>query len=121
IARGPADDLDAGSDEIIRVLETARREAVNRATSVQVRLDMTAARFEITSMQSDSIELLAEGTLRLPAGIALVPRKAPAVLVFAPTGIATTSDSVQLKGPNGSRVIAADRWTGTPVRGHDDS
>ncbi|MGH7517994.1 MAG: GspH/FimT family pseudopilin [Gemmatimonadales bacterium] len=121
IVRGPADDLDTGSDEIIRVLETARREAVNRATSVQVRLDMTAARFAIRSVQSDSIELLAEGTLPLPAGVAPERRDAPVEFTFAPTGVATASDSVRLTGQSGSRVIAADRWTGAPVRGRDDS
>ncbi len=119
IARGPASELDTAADALVQALERARRTAVTGGATVRVALEPTTRRLTVVSIRSDSIELVDEIVLQLPAGVTLDPSSSPAAFTFTAAGLAT-GDSVRVGSPDGRRTIRVDRWTGVALRdGHD--
>jgi general secretion pathway protein H len=102
--RGP----EAAAAEVVRLLSSARRLAVDRAQPVSLALNPTAGTWRaVAEPAGDS---LGAGTLALPEGVTLTA-EGPARFVFHPMGGATGGWLTLSDGARTARV-QVDRWTG---------
>lgn len=109
---GPADSLAAATDDVVRLLESARRSAADRALPVRLTLD-PSGRFRAEARSGDSTIVLADSTLAL--GGARLDSERPAVVTFDPLGTATPA-TLRLRLHSATRTVRIDRWTGAVRR-----
>lgn len=114
IRAAPSDPLDGAADELVRVLETARRAAAARGSTIQVTLRSSGSiRSEL--LHGDSALVLHNAALG--AGWLHVDLDAPPqVITFDPAGTASPR-IVRIRHGSASRTVAVDRWTGAVRRG----
>ena len=89
----------------------ARREAIERATTVTVVLDPAAARYRADTSGPRGSGLLAEGQLALGDGVVLESDSLRLRFSFRPDG-SVFGDTLTVRGRWESSRIAIDRWTG---------
>lgn len=98
----------AVADELVAVLSTARRMAVERGEPVTLALGRSGAYVARAGAASDSV---GGGSLDLPPGVALAVDGGAARFVFLPLGTAR-GPAVRVNGAGTSLEVEVDRWTG---------
>jgi prepilin-type N-terminal cleavage/methylation domain-containing protein len=104
-----SDDATRAAEEVLRVLQGARQAALERAAATAVLVEPASGRYWVTF--GDSAAGTVTGTFTPPAGVTLVGPEPRARVLFLPTGTAV-ADSLFLRGPTRTAVVAVDRWTG---------
>jgi Tfp pilus assembly protein FimT len=106
-----ADKVPTDADAILVLLRDARRSAVAHSALVAVRLDPETGRFRVDTTGVKGMGTLTEGKLELGGATKLVTDLARLQFIFQPTG-ASFSDSVGVRGPNGTMMVTVDPWSG---------
>lgn len=99
------------ADPLLQLLRQARGEAVQSGTLVAVRLDPTSGVFRIDTTGVQGMAPYAEGTIDLGGSSVFVTDLERLQFIFQPTG-ASFSDSVGVRGSNGTVMVQVDTWTG---------
>lgn len=99
------------ADPLLQLLREARGTAVHSGTLVAVRLDPTSGVFRIDTTGVQGMASYAEGTVDLGGSSVFVTELERLQFVFQPTG-ASFSDSVGVRGTNGTVMVQVDPWTG---------
>ncbi|HEY0036026.1 MAG TPA: GspH/FimT family pseudopilin [Longimicrobium sp.] len=110
LARTPQDDAAAAAAEVIQVLATARRAAVERGEPVTVTLETRSGAYLVRSGPA-AADSVATGRVVIPAGVALVNVPGRAVSEFDPLGGARPA-TLRIVGTGTVMMIEVDRWTG---------
>jgi type II secretion system protein H len=110
----PYDRLATAADELVRVLERARRSAAELASPVRLTLDPRSGRVRMEAIDGDTVIGIEDRALSLgPARLEL--DLADRALTFDPLGGATPG-SLRLRFGSAVQVIAVERWTGAARR-----
>jgi Tfp pilus assembly protein FimT len=99
------------ADALLALLRDARRQAVQLSALVAVRLDPETGRYRVDTTGVKGMGTLAEGRLELGGATVFVTTQPRLQFLFQPTG-ASFSDSVGVRGPNGTRMVTVDPWSG---------
>jgi len=98
-------------DAVIKLLGDARKIAIERNESVTLRLDPISGRYRADTVGVAGSGELGEGTLTLGAQETMITDLPRLVYVFHPTG-STFADTVLVRGPTTSVMVAVDPWNG---------
>lgn len=99
------------ADLVLGLLRDARRQSIQHSALVAVRIDPTSGKYRVDSTGVAGMGVLREGTLDLGGATVLVTDQARLQFIFQPTG-ASFSDSVGVRGPNGTMMVLVDPWSG---------
>jgi Tfp pilus assembly protein FimT len=99
------------ADALLGLLRDSRRQAVQHSALVAVRLDPTSGKYRVDTTGVHGMGTLREGELELSGATVLVTDLARLQFLFQPTG-ASFSDSVGVRGPNGTVMVMVDPWSG---------
>jgi Tfp pilus assembly protein FimT len=102
---------ESDAEALLGLLRDARRQSVQHSASVAVRLDPTSGKYRIDTTGVNGMGVLTEGDLELGGATVLVTDLARLQFLFQPTG-ASFSDSVGVRGPNGTVMVTVDPWSG---------
>ena len=112
LARAPSSDLPQARRELVALIEQARLLALQRGTSVDIRVDPSTGRAWLFATEGDTLRLIATSTLtHLSTVEMLAGAEARLRYAIAPDG-QTFGRTIVLRGPNGVERISADPWTG---------
>ena len=103
--------LDAATRPLVALLERARLTALERGTTVDVRLDPASGRAWIFAVDADSLRLTAVSSFTRMSTVAVASDGVRPRFVFAATGTATGT-AIVVRGVEGVRRIGVDPWTG---------
>jgi hypothetical protein len=92
-------------------LRGARREAIEKATTVTVLIDPAGARYRADTAGPRGAGLLDEGPVQLDAGVSLESDSLRVRFTFRPDG-SVFADTLTVRGRWATSRIAVDRWTG---------
>ena len=98
-------------EDVVRLLNDARKIAIERNETVTLRLDPTSGRYRADTVGVAGSGELGEGTMALGAQETLVTDLPRLVYVFHPTGSAF-ADSVLVRGTGASALVSVDPWNG---------
>ncbi|MFI5243936.1 MAG: Tfp pilus assembly protein FimT/FimU, partial [Gemmatimonadales bacterium] len=98
-------------EDVIKLLNDARKIAIERNETVTLRLDPTTGRYRADTVGVAGSGELGEGTMALGAQETLVTDLPRLVYVFHPTGSAF-ADTVLVRGTGASALVAVDPWSG---------
>lgn len=99
------------ADALLALLRDARRQAVQHNALVAVRLDPESGRYRVDTTGVKGMGTLAEGRLEMGGATVFVTMQPRLQFLFQPTG-ASFSDSVGVRGPNGTQMVVVDSWSG---------
>jgi hypothetical protein len=99
------------AEVLLGLLRDARRQSVQHSAQVAVRLDPTSGKYRVDTTGVNGMGVLTEGDLELGGATVLVTDLARLQFLFQPTG-ASFSDSVGVRGPNGTVMVMVDPWSG---------
>ena len=98
-------------EDVVRLLNDARKIAIERNETVTLRLDPTSGRYRADTVGVAGSGELGEGTMALGAQETLVTDLPRLVYVFHPTGSAF-ADTVLVRGAGASALVWVDPWNG---------
>src|SRR5471032_353788 len=101
----------AVGDDVVKLLNDARKIAIERNETVTLRLDPLSGRYRADTIGIAGSGELGEGTMSLGAQETLVTDLPRLVFVFHPTGSAF-ADSVVVRGAGMSALVYVDPWNG---------
>lgn len=111
-ARSPATDLPQARREIAALIEQARLIALQRGTSVDIRIDPSTGHAWVFAAEGDTLRLIATSTLAHLSTVEMLAGAEPRLrYAITPEG-QIFGRTVVLRGPNGIERIGADPWTG---------
>lgn len=99
------------AEPVARLLDRARRAAVERAMPVSVWIIPATGHYIVRSDRRSGRVIVDEGTLVLVAGARLVSARERAIVTFDPYGV-STGDTLLVESPSGPLLVTAERWTG---------
>ena len=112
LARSPAADLPQARREILALIEQARLIALQRSTSVDIRIDPSTGHAWVFALEGDTLRVIATSTLTHLSAVEMLAGAEPRLrYTIAPDG-RTFGRTVVLRGPNGIERISADPWMG---------
>lgn len=100
----------AGED-VVKLLNDARKIAIERNETVTLRLDPTSGRYRADTVGVGGSGELGEGAMTLGAQETLITDLPRLTYVFHPTG-ATFADTVLVRGAGSSALVSVDPWNG---------
>jgi Tfp pilus assembly protein FimT len=100
-----------GADQLLTMLQAARRAAFEHNATVTLRLDPKSLAFQADTSSVAGAGILAQGVLQLGLSEALVTDQPRLVFVFLPSG-AAYADSVMVRGGETPLIVRVDPWTG---------
>jgi prepilin-type N-terminal cleavage/methylation domain-containing protein len=98
-------------DDVVKLLNDARRIAIQRNETVTLRLDPTSGRYRADTVGTAGSGELGEGTMTFDAQETLVTDSPRLVYVFHPTG-AAFADTVLVRGAGAAALVSVDAWSG---------
>jgi prepilin-type N-terminal cleavage/methylation domain-containing protein len=98
-------------EDVVRLLNDARKIAIERNETVTLRLDPASGRYRADTAGVAGSGELGEGTLSLGAQETLVTDLPRLVYVFHPTG-AAFADTVLVRGTGAAALVRVDPWNG---------
>jgi Tfp pilus assembly protein FimT len=104
---------ESDAEVLLALLRDARRQSVQHSALVAVRLDPTSGKYRVDTTGVNGMGVLSSGELELGGATVLVTDLARLQFLFQPTG-ASFSDSVGVRGPNGTVMVTVDPWSGVP-------
>lgn len=104
------DPLDVSAREVVSLLRSARRAAVERSVAVAVIVEPAGGRYWIEAGAPTGADPVSTGVIPLASGVRLVSPVDRARFVFDPTG-AGHGAPLALQGA-GHVAVTVDRWTG---------
>ena len=107
----PQDALSVASDQVVRVLRSARAEALHRGVETRLMIDPDQGGYRLEIDSTGAPPVVHEGRFRLPEGTQLRGNSVRALYRFTATGMAR-GDSLWLSSQEGSRLVIVDSWTG---------
>ena len=112
LGRSPAANASQARGEIGALIEEARLIALQRGTSVDIRIDPSTGRAWVFAAEGDTLRLIATSTLTHLSAVEMLGGAEPRLrYTIAPDG-RTFGRTVVLRGPNGIERISADPWMG---------
>jgi hypothetical protein len=96
---------------VAKLLNDARKIAIERNETVTLRLDPISGRYRADTIGVGGSGELGEGAMTLGAQETLITDLPRLVYVFHPTG-ATFADSVLVRGAGSSALVTVDPWNG---------
>jgi Tfp pilus assembly protein FimT len=106
-----SDKVPTDADALLALLRDARRNAIKHSALVAVRLDPESGRYRVDTTGVKGMGLMADGRLELGGATVLVSDQPRLQFLFQPNG-ASFSDSVGVRGPNGTVMVFVDPWSG---------
>ena len=100
-----------GADQMVLLLQDARKAALKYNATVTLRMDPKTLKYQIDTATVAGASMLAEGTLDLGMGEKLETGQVRLLYVFRPSG-AAYADSVLVRGGEVPLVIRVDPWSG---------
>lgn len=104
------DPVDVSAREVVSLLRSARRAAVERSLPATVTIEPAGGRYWVEVGVPFAAESVSAGVIPLPSGVRLVGLENRARFVFDPTG-AGHGAQLSVQG-DGQVAITVDRWTG---------
>jgi prepilin-type N-terminal cleavage/methylation domain-containing protein len=98
--------------EVLALLRTARRNALDRGTTTTLRLNPASGAYRLTVATGDS-GVVEDGRIKIPPGSRVVASDGAVSATFRPDGTADAQPIV-LESDGRRSVITVDRWTGIP-------
>jgi prepilin-type N-terminal cleavage/methylation domain-containing protein len=98
-------------EDVVRLLNDARKIAIERNETVTLRLDPVSGRYRADTVGVSGSGELGEGAMTFGAQETLVTDQPRLVYVFHPTG-STFADTVLVRGAGASARVWVDRWNG---------
>ena len=99
------------ADQLLALLRSTRKAAINQNTMVTLRIDPATGRYQADTTGARGSGLLTEGRLELGAADVLVTTRPRLINIFRPTG-AAFADSVLVRGSSATVMVAVDSWSG---------
>lgn len=100
------------ADELLGMLRSARRRAVEEGAPASLTLDPASGRYWLEA-GGEGPDTLSEGRVVLPPGVTLAAPESRVRFLFHPLGGASGAP-VAVQGPGRAAVVGVDRWTGDP-------
>jgi Tfp pilus assembly protein FimT len=97
--------------DLVSLLERARLTALERGTTVELRLDPSSGRAWIFAFDADTLRLLETMTVRRVSAVDVLAAGARARFSFTPAG-EVFGEPLVIRGLGGAQRIAVDPWTG---------
>ena len=98
-------------EDVVKLLNDARKIAIERNETVTLRLDPVSGRYRADTVGVAGSGELGEGAMTFGAQETLVTDLPRLVYVFHPTG-STFADTVLVRGAGASALVSVDRWNG---------
>jgi prepilin-type N-terminal cleavage/methylation domain-containing protein len=98
-------------EDVVKLLNDARKIAIERNETVTLRLDPISGRYRADTVGVGGSGKLGEGAMALGAQETLITDLPRLVYVFHPTG-ATFADSVLVRGAGSAALVSVDPWNG---------
>ena len=98
-------------EDVVKLLNDARKIAIARNETVTLRLDPISGRYRADTVGVGGSGELGEGAMTLGAQETLITDLPRLVYVFHPTG-ATFADTVLVRGAGSSALVSVDPWNG---------
>jgi prepilin-type N-terminal cleavage/methylation domain-containing protein len=98
-------------EDVVKLLNDARKIAIERNETVTLRLDPVSGRYRADTVGIAGSGKLGEGAMTFGAQETLVTDLPRLVYVFHPTGSAF-ADTVLVRGAGASALVWVDRWNG---------
>jgi general secretion pathway protein H len=107
--------VERSTEEVLRVLRSARKEALQRGVAVTVWITPGSGRYRVVEAVSDgpAPDPVAGGVLALVPDTRLLADPPGASFAFDPLG-GGSGGPLTVQGSTGVRVVRVDRWTGEP-------
>lgn len=112
LARGPAGDLADANREIVALIDEARLIALQRGTSVDIRIDPSTGRAWVFVAEGDTLRLTATSTLTHLPALEMLGRPEPRLRYLIASDGQTFGGTILLRGPNGTAQLGVDPWMG---------
>lgn len=109
--RGRGDDVTATTRDLVTLLERGRSMALERGTTVDLRLDPTRGRAWIFAFDHDTLRLVEARAFTRVAAVEIIGDGARPRYVFASTGVGAGAP-ITVRGLGGSRRLTLDPWNG---------
>jgi Tfp pilus assembly protein FimT len=100
-----------GADQVVQLLQDARKAAIKYDATVTLRLDPKTLKYQVDTATVVGASMLAQGTLDIGMGEKLESELPRLVYVFRPSG-AAYADTVLVRGGMVPLVIRVDPWSG---------
>jgi len=99
------------TSELLRLLESARATALERATTTCLVLDPASGSYRVEGDSAGQAVVVREGRVQLPANVTLMSDRSRVQFRFSSSGVAI-AESLVVRGPDGASRVVVDRWTG---------
>ena len=101
-------------DAVVRLLNDARKLAIDQSQSVSVRIDPSSLYYRVDTTGARGTGLYADGTLEMSTYETLDTDLKRLTFFFRPTG-AALGDTVAVHGGEYAVTLAVDSWSGYPL------
>ena len=105
------DDVTDTTRDLVTLFERSRTIALERGTTVDLRLDPARGRAWIFALDGDTLRLVEETSFTRIAAVEIVGDGARPRYVFAPTGVGS-GGAILVRGVGGRRYVTLDSWSG---------
>lgn len=106
-----SNDVRYTAHDLVSLLERARLTALERGTTVELRLDPSSGRAWIFAAHADTLRLLATETMRRVTAVEILTAGARARFSFSPAG-EVFGAPISIRGLGSAQRIIVDPWTG---------
>ena len=109
--RSRGDNVVGTTRDLVALLDRGRSIALERGTTVDLRLDPARGRAWIFALDQDTLRLVEETAFTRPAAVEIISDAPRPRYLFGPTG-SRSGAPIVLRGLGGTRYLTLDAWNG---------